>query len=206
MSPPRLVLASASPRRADLLARAGLAFAIEPADVDERTEPGEAPEVAAVRLAEQKARAVAQRHRGERAAVLGADTIVAVPSGPDGGVRLLGKPDDRREAGDMLRALSGSRHAVVTGVCAIDAATGARHAAFERTWVRMRVILPAEIEAYLDSGEWRGKAGAYAIQESADRFVTGLEEGGFDNVVGLPVRLALELLARAGVAIAGTAG
>lgn len=97
----------------------------------------------------------------------------------------------------MLRALSGTRHAVVTGVCVVRTPGQLALCEAERTWVTMRAITPAEIEAYVASGEWRDKAGGYAIQESADRFVTALEGGGFDNVVGLPVGLALRLLARA---------
>jgi septum formation protein len=96
----------------------------------------------------------------------------------------------------MLRALSDTRHRVVTGVCVVRCRDGARCEAFERTWVVMRSITPAEIEAYVACGEWRDKAGGYAIQEHADAFVVSLEEGGFDNVVGLPVVLTLGLLAR----------
>jgi septum formation protein len=135
------------------------------------------------------------------AIVLGADTIVALDT--PGGVELLGKPADEREARAMLERLSGSRHKVVTGVCALRASDRASARGFERTFVTMRAISAAEIEAYVSSREWEGKAGGYAIQESADRFVTRLEEGGFDNVVGLPVRLALDLLARLGAAVPG---
>jgi septum formation protein len=129
--------------------------------------------------------------------VLGADTVVAVPHAGSGAPRLLSKPADEREAAQMLAWLSDTRHAVVTGVAVVRLPSGAELGASERTWVRMRAITPAERAAYVASGEWRGKAGGYAIQESADRFVTKLEGGGFDNVVGLPVGLALELLERA---------
>ena len=94
----------------------------------------------------------------------------------------------------MLERLSASRHRVVTGVAVVRARDGRAEAAFERTWVSMRALTDPEVEDYVASGEWRDKAGGYAIQETADRFVTGLEEGGFDNVVGLPVGLTLELL------------
>lgn len=189
----RLVLGSASPRRRELLAAAGVDFIIDSPSVDE-TLPGEiAPEPAAVLLAERKARAVAARHAG--AVVLAADTIVAVRVADRW--RLLGKAVDELEAAAMLRALSGTRHVVVTGVCALDSERLEPVSGFERTWVTMRAISDAEVTAYVASGEWRDKAGGYAIQESADRFVTSLEEGGFDNVVGLPVRLALELVQRA---------
>lgn len=185
-----LVLASASPRRSDLLARAGVPFVVDPGDVDESLAPGIGPEDGAVELARRKALAVASRRNEPAELVLGADTIVAL------GERLLGKPADEHEAADMLRALSGSRHRVVTGVCLVRTSDGARLEAHERTWVTMRPLLEREVEAYVRSGEWRGKAGGYAIQESADAFVTRLEEGGFDNVVGLPVDLVLGLLAR----------
>jgi len=89
---------------------------------------------------------------------------------------------------------NGSRHQVITGVCAVRLPDLAQRCGSERTWVRMRAIGPDEVEDYVASDEWRGKAGGYAIQESADRFVTALEEGGFDNVVGLPVALTLRLL------------
>ena len=196
MDRPRLVLASASPRRSDLLARAGLAFEVEPSDVDEDVGGDSSPEAAAEELAERKARAVAARHAGRDARVIGADTVVAVDV--QGRPRLLGKPADADEARAMLRLLSGTRHRVVTGVSVVDCASGACHTASERTWVSMRPISPAEVEAYVASGEWEGKAGGYAIQETADAFVTRLEEGGFDNVVGLPVALTLALLERAG--------
>ncbi len=189
----RVILASASPRRRVLLAATGLAFAVEPSDVDESLTPGTSPEEAAVELARRKALEVAARHRGEDCCVLGADTIVAV--GESGREQVLGKAADEREAAAMLRALSGTRHRVVTGVCVVRSLDGERAEAFERTWVRMRPIAPLEIEAYVASGEWRDKAGAYAIQENADAFVLGLEEGGFDNVVGLPVDLCLRLMA-----------
>lgn len=192
----RVVLASASPRRRELLSRAGVAFTIEPADVDESLDGFATPEAAARELAERKARAVAERRRGERVLVLGADTIVAVAMA--GGWRLLGKAADEREEREMLALLSDTRHAVITGVAVVRANDGALFSDFERTWVRMRALAPAEIDAYVASAEWRDKAGGYAIQENADRFVLGLEEGGFDNVVGLPVGLTLALLARAG--------
>jgi septum formation protein len=193
---PDIVLASASPRRAELLARAGLAFRVVPADVDETLRAETLPEEGARSLAERKARAVAAQLSERDVFVLGADTIVAVDLGD--GPRLLGKPENEFQARQMLRWLSGTRHRVVTGVCAMRARDGVAVTGSERTFVTMRAIEPAEIDAYVASGEWRDKAGGYAIQESADRFVTALEEGGFDNVVGLPVKLALELLEKVG--------
>lgn len=198
----RLLLASASPRRSALLNERGLHFEIEPSDVDESLEGSLEPELAAVLLARRKATEIASRHRGDALWILAADTIVALGQGEE--LELLPKPADAQEASDMLSSLSGSRHRVVTGVTVINTATfepgreGGVYSGFERTWVSMREIEPAEILAYVDSGEWRGKAGGYAIQETADAFVLGLEEGGFDNVVGLPVSLCFDLLDQAG--------
>ena len=128
--------------------------------------------------------------------MLGADTVVALAEG--GRWRLLGKPADEAEARAMLRSLSDTRHAVVTGVCVLRGRDGAEASDAATTWVRMRALAPAEVEAYAASGEWRDKAGGYAIQETADRFVTELVGAGFDNVVGLPVELALGLLGALG--------
>ena len=196
----RLILASASPRRRELLARAGLEFEVEPSEISEELSYPIEPEPAAEELARRKALAVAAAHRGEKAWVIGSDTVVALGTGAD--LALLGKPSGEEEARFMLERLSSSRHRVVTGVAVVDCSRpgegDACRSAWERTWVVMRRILPEEVEAYVGSGEWRGKAGGYAIQENADAFVTALEEGGFDNVVGLPVELTLELLRRAG--------
>ena len=189
-----LVLASASPRRRELLERAGLDFRVEVSAVDESLDPRTPPEEAALELAERKARAVAARLRSRDALVLAADTIVAVEL-PGRGSVMLGKAADAREAAQMLRTLSATRHRVITGVCALRTRDQALARGFERTFVTMRAITEAELAEYVASGEWQDKAGAYAIQESADRFVTALEEGGFDNVVGLPVELSLRLLA-----------
>ncbi len=192
MDRPRVVLASASPRRRDLLTEADIAFSIEVAGVDETLEGDETAEQAAEHLAERKARAVADRHPGANLLVIGADTVVALAEG--GRDRLLGKPLDAVEARSMLGLLSGSRHKVVTGVAVIRTRDGAVRTASERTWVTMGPIPADQIEAYVDSGEWQDKAGGYAIQENADAFVTRLEEGGFDNVVGLPVGLVRRMI------------
>jgi septum formation protein len=188
----RIVLASASPRRRALLEAAGFSFDTRPADVDETLESGTPAEIGALMLAARKARATAKALAASDVWVLAADTVVALdhPSGD----RLLGKPADSSEARAMLTALSGTRHRVVTGVCALRTLDGVEATGFERTFVTMRTLGAEEIAAYVNSGEWRDKAGGYAIQENADRFVTALEEGGFDNVVGLPVALARELL------------
>lgn len=191
----RVVLASASPRRRELLRAAGLEFELDPVDVDEDLRAFAAPDDAALELARRKARAcLARRGDAQGFLVLAADTVVALPQGQRW--RLLGKPADELEAAHMLGALSGTCHAVVTGVCALRGRDGAQACESATTWVRMRVIEPGERADYVASGEWRDKAGGYAIQESADRFVVELTGAGFDNVVGLPVELALALLER----------
>jgi len=193
-----IVLASASPRRRELLRTAGLEFAVDPAGVDESVDDSLAPEAAAVELARRKARAVAARRADPSDLVIGADTIVAVPDRASrSGFASLGKPLDAHDARRMLRALSGSRHAVVTGVAVARAADQSERAGARPPWVTMRALAPEEIEAYAASGEGLDKAGGYAIQETADRFVTRLE-GALDNVVGLPVDLVFELLAEFG--------
>ncbi len=192
-----IVLASASPRRRDLLTSAGLRFTVAVSDVDESLAPGIDAVSGARALAERKARAVAEVHPGNsRAWIVAADTIVALPT-PEA-TRLLGKPEGPGEARAMLEGLSGSTHEVVTGVCVLAPGSRTCRVDSETTRVTMRPIAPAEVEAYVASGEWRDKAGGYAIQENADAFVTSLEGGGFDNVVGLPVALTLELLRACG--------
>ncbi len=165
-----------------------------PPGIDEALPPGILPEAAAEALALAKARAVAGRR--PEALVLGGDTLVAV------GARTLGKPSDRAHARALLGLLSGSTHRVVTGLALGPSPDGPWRVGHDVTEVTMRRIEPAEIESYLDSGEWEGKAGGYAIQETADRFVTRLE-GSRTNVVGLPVELLLEFLRLAGVGVPG---
>ena len=181
----RLILASSSPRRRELLAEAGVAFEVVPPPLAEPATglEGLAPAAQAEALAYFKARAIGPR---EDAYVLGADTIVAA------GDAVLGKPADAGEARAMLLGLSGTRHAVITGV-ALLAPGGRRRIASATTYVVMRPITPAEVDQYVASGEWEGKAGAYAIQETADRFVERVE-GSFSNVVGLPVELVRQML------------
>jgi septum formation protein len=183
LSAVRLVLASASPRRADLLASAGFAFEIEPVDVDERPLPGEAPAVCVRRLAAEKAAQAARRHPG--AVVLGADTVVVV----DG--LILGKPADDRDAAGMLARLSGRAHEVLTGVAV--QARGRQLLAVEETVVHFQPLSSEQIAWYVASGEPRDKAGAYAVQGRASRFVTRIE-GSYSNVVGLPVARVCQLL------------
>jgi len=180
-----LVLASASPRRVELMRAAGMHVDVRPADVDESRAEGEPPEVYVRRLAFAKADAIARG--GETRAVLGADTIVVI----DG--QLLGKPKDVTDARRMLGTLSGRTHVVLTGVTVIgplatDAAGKSRPwlTRVSATTVEFGVLTPGDLEWYLASGEAMGKAGAYAIQGLASRFVNRID-GSYANVVGLPV-------------------
>ena len=152
-------------------------------------------------LAVGKALAVSRAHAGEECLVLGSDTVVVVGEGDQ--ERLLGKPAGADEAREMLELLSGTRHRVLTGVAVVQAASGQVAVDHECTRVTMREISASEVQDYVASLEWMDKAGGYAIQETADRFVTRLEGGGFDNVVGLPVALTLDLLAAAGLVTPG---
>lgn len=169
-------------------------FRIVPADVDETINLALDAGRVAEDLALRKAQAVADREGSAGALVLGSDTVVVL--GEDGDVdrRFLEKAPDAQEATRMLQALSGTRHRVITGIAVVDVENGAALTDHEVTWVTMRPLDAGEVTAYVASGEWEGKAGAYAIQETADRFVAGLEGGGFDNVVGLPVERTLALL------------
>lgn len=196
-----LVLASQSPRRRRLLREAGLEFEIRPADLDETPDPAWTVEEVPRELALRKAQVVAATLE-EPALVLGSDTVVVVGEGE--AALQLGKPADAHEAATMLARLSGTRHRVLTGVAVVEAPGGRSVSGVEVTWVTMRRLSEAEQAAYVATGEWQDKAGGYAIQESADAFVTSLEGGGFDNVVGLPVPLTLALLERMG--LSGLAG
>jgi septum formation protein len=190
----RLVLASASPRRAELLKAAGIEFDVMPADVDEAMDVEDTPEGYVRRVAQLKAEAVLPR-AGERP-VLGADTIVIV------GHAVLGKPSDTADAGRMLRLLSGREHSVMTGVCLINPAaeSGRVQMSTTRTSVEFAGLTDEEISWYVASGEPMDKAGAYAIQGLASRFVTRIE-GSYSNVVGLPVALVYDLCKRAGLLV-----
>jgi septum formation protein len=185
-----LVLASASPRRRELLERVGLAFAVEPADADETQHAGERPDAYAARVAEAKARMVAARRPA--AIVLAADTIVEL------GGDVLGKAADEREARAMLERLSGRTHRVRTAVCAIASGHAARAIAVDSA-VELRALSRADVDGYVASGEWRGKAGAYAVQGIGAALVRAVH-GSYTNVVGLPLVEVLELLAPLGVA------
>ena len=184
----RLVLASRSPRRVELLARAGYRFEVAPADVDERRRAGETPARLVRRLARTKAAAAAARHPG--AVVLGADTVVVV----DGDV--LGKPNGDADAAGMLRRLSGRAHHVLTGV--VLHAPRRRCARVASTRVVFRALSEDDVAWHAAGGESADKAGGYAIQGRAARFVSRIE-GSYTNVVGLPVELLGGLLDDLGV-------
>jgi nucleoside triphosphate pyrophosphatase len=185
-SAPRLVLASASPRRSALLAGLGLTFTVRPAHLDETPRPGEPPADLVLRLARAKASAVADRAASPPELVLAADTEVILDDAP------LGKPADDADAARMLRALAGRAHDVVTGVALFDGATGRMVSGVERTRVAFAPMSEREIAWYVASGEPRDRAGAYAIQGLAALFVTGVD-GNWGNVVGLPLPLVYRL-------------
>lgn len=178
-----LILASASPRRLQLLTDAGMACTVDAANIDETPWPGESPRQHVERLAREKALAVCARHPGRL--VLGADTVVVV------GDEILGKPVDADDARRMLGLLSGREHVVMTAVAV--ARDGRIASTVENTAVEMRDISPAEVAEYVAGGEPMDKAGAYAIQGGAAAFVCRIS-GSFDTVVGLPVAVALDLL------------
>ncbi len=183
--PQRLILASGSPRRLDLLRQIGIEPAvIDPADLDEAALCGETPRLLALRLAREKAAAVAKRHPG--AYVIAADTVVAV------GRRVLGKAETEAEARVCLDLLSGRAHRVETAV-AVIAPTGQAAQRLVESRVHFKRLTPREISRYLDGGEWRGKAGGYAIQGRAGAFVLSLE-GSYTAIVGLPLYETLCLL------------
>lgn len=193
MPPVMLYLASASPRRQELLQQAGIAFETFPSGIAEQCLSGESPVAYVQRVATDKARHVYQAVAARRLAVhpvLGADTEVVV----DG--EILGKPRDRGHAATMLRRLSGNTHTVLTALCVI---TGSgEHTALSENRVSVAELSDAEIDRYLESGEADDKAGAYAIQGRAAAFISRLE-GSYSGVMGLPLYELHETLKRAGV-------
>lgn len=195
-SSPTLILASASPRRLDLLGQIGVTpDLVRSVDVDESVAPDEQPRQAVERLAREKAEAAKILKRTPNDIILTADTIVAC------GRRILGKPQDEKDAGRMLQLLSGRRHRVMTCVCVV----GAGDLITSRTVVTrvsFKRLSAEELAAYIGSGEWDGKAGSYAIQGRADSFVRALE-GSYSNVVGLPLHETANLLGGAGYPVHG---
>ena len=185
----QLILASASPRRRQLLEEAGYEFVVHPADVDETVAPGVYPPDFAQKLAVAKAETVAKQFPED--VILAADTIVTF------GDQILGKPANADEARRMLAFLSRTTHIVITGVCVIRKSGDMVQATRVMSGVRMANLTPEQIDAYVASGDWQGKAGGYGIQDN-DPFVTRTC-GSHTNIVGLPMEVVRRLLAAAGI-------
>ncbi len=190
-SPPEIVLASASPRRSELLSRLGIRFSVQPSRVSEDLLPDETPEEHVVRLSRDKAREVALRADVPGRWFIGSDTIVLRDD------TILGKPRDALEAADMLRSLSGRRHQVLSGYAVFDRQSGATVSGAVATAVRFKELTEQEIAGYIATGEPFDKAGAYAIQGVGVFMVLGIE-GSYTNVVGLPLCEVVEVLERLG--------
>lgn len=186
----KVVLASASPRRAGLLCNIGLNFVQRAGDVEENVKTHETPGRTVIRLATAKAEKAAGEEL-ESALVIGADTIVVLDND------IIGKPADPQEARRILQALSGREHLVITGLCIIDTANGQHFCSLEQTRVTFRDLQDYEIEAYIKSGECWDKAGAYGIQGKGAMLVERID-GCYFNVVGLPLNLLRMLLLEAG--------
>jgi len=187
---PALVLASASPRRRELLHEAGYEFDVHPADIDEDDHPTNlTPVELAQWLATQKAVVIASRF--PNSVVLAADTLVVF------GDSILGKPEHADHARQMLRLLGGTTHMVVTGIALQRDADGFKRVGHVISAVNMRTLTADEVERYVASNEWKGKAGGYGIQDN-DPFVTRMS-GSYTNIMGLPMEMARELLTEAGI-------
>lgn len=190
-----LILASQSPRRKKLMEDAGYTFLVYPSKVEEVVDESWNPEICVQELSKQKAQWVVKYFDTKKqnisfsdTIIIASDTVVAIEN------EILGKPKDFDDAYDMLWRLSRARHRVLTGICLTNF-SGKRLVDYDTTYVTMRPMSEKEITDYVNSGESMGKAGAYAIQESADRFVEKLE-GSFDNVVGLPMKKLEDMLKR----------
>lgn len=190
MSAAPIILASASPRRRELLALLGFEFHVDPAEIDEGTTREPSPKEQAVALSRAKALHVSRRY--DVGLVIGADTLVVI----DG--RILGKPTDPAEARSMLRLLSGRTHEVYTGVTVVDASTGRLESTYEETLVTFTELSDAAIARYIATGEPFDKAGGYGIQGVGALLVSRIE-GCYPNVVGLPLQAVARLLKRFGV-------
>jgi septum formation protein len=182
MNTMKLILASSSPRRAEVLRKAGFLFEVRPANVDETLLPQESPEDYVRRVAKSKAQVIAEQARatGERAIVIAADTTVVTEG------QILGKPEDAEDARRMLRLFSGKTHEVLTALAVINIPTGKEALHVEKTRVEFLKMPEAEIERYIQTGEPFDKAGAYGIQGIAGRYATRIE-GCYFNVLGLPL-------------------
>ena len=198
-SPPKLILASSSPRRQQLLREAGYDFVIDPPEIDESFPHNMLPSEVAKHLAEQKCKVISARYPD--AVVLAADTVVAF------GDKLIGKPKDAADAKSMLQLLSGTTHLVITGVCVQHQEVNFSRLTRVMSAVRMRVLSLGEIDRYIAGGDWQGKAGGYGIQD-VDLFPSDLphqtpfiikQAGSKSNIVGLPMGATKQLLAEAGI-------
>ncbi len=185
----KLILASASLRRAQLLQEAGYAFEVQPADVDEKQISAGSPSEFAQRLAVMKAEAVAEKFPDD--VILGADTIVCL------GEQMMGKPENAEDARRMLELLSGTTQIVITGVCIIHKSANYMHSTKVLSAVRMDNLNGLQIDQYIASGEWQGKAGSYGLQDK-DPFVRRIA-GSHSNIVGLPMEQTSRMLALAGI-------
>ena len=189
MNRKRIILASASPRRSELLESAGISFSVAPADIPEEPLPGESPTAHVLRLAVEKALAVAGTVEGDL--FIGADTVVVCDD------EIMGKPVDAADARRMLSALSGRSHEVITGYAVHDRTRRATDSSVVCTRVIFKPLTAEEIDAYIATGCPFDKAGAYAIQGGAAYMVRGIE-GSYTNVVGLPLCEVVEVLKRVG--------
>ena len=180
---PKLILASGSPRRSEIMNSVGWEFYKDVPDIDESELSGESPNDYVLRLAASKAEIIAERHPGE--IVLGADTTVVIDD------RIIGKPDDSEHAREMIKMLSGNWHEVLTGVAVVR--NGSASAAVERTRVKFAEMNESEIEFLVEHGDPLDKAGGYAVQAQAALFIEGIE-GDYWNVVGLPIGLVYRLV------------
>jgi septum formation protein len=189
-----LVLASASPRRQELLRNAGIPFALHPTQIAEIPNSAEAPQAFAERMAKEKAQAVLLQRPAD--VILGADTVVVVDQ------QILGKPADQSDAARMLRLLSGRTHTVITGVCLLrtELRNGYCDVRSETTRVTMDALTDRDIASYVATIEPMDKAGGYAIQGRASRWISRIE-GDYFNVVGLPVALVVKMLREHGIPI-----
>ncbi len=189
-----IILASASPRRKQLLESAGLTIQTEAADIDESRKEGEHPIDFVQRMAREKASCVAQNYKHTNNHIIAADTIV-VHAG-----EILGKPHDKEDAHRMLSLLSGDVHSVYTGVCVIDMSSSRELVFFTETAVHFTTLTEAQIAWYIGTGEPMDKAGSYGIQGKAARFVKEIR-GSYTNVVGLPLCETLEALEKLGASL-----
>jgi len=191
---PTIILASASPRRAELLRQIGVAFELAPSQIAELPHPDEAPPDYITRIARAKVIAVARKR--DAGLIIGADTVVVL----DG--RLMGKPENQEQAKQMLRQLSAKWHAVMTGVALYDAATRREAADYEKTLVKFARLSEHEIDWYVATGEPMDKAGAYGIQGLGALLVEEVA-GNYHNVVGLPIPLVYRLARQLGYSLVG---